>query len=241
MFAPPIDGGNATESVVINLPSTLSGTWYYKCAPTKTKPAQFMLAQDTSVANGSAFNLYFLDPVSETCTAVTITNTTGETMYPIYAYMIDDEYILLGNNSETGNRYKVKLADSTSAKVTKNVSFAYTRQMNDYHITPQHLGGRDTNPSNRLNIYDPVLNRTLPTNVVFGNTYNSAFYFPSGLFSMENDLYWLHTFMAGSYGDTTASCAANPLYLATVNNLDSPVTKTSDKTMKVTYTVTRSS
>lgn len=31
----------------------------------------------------------------------------------------------------------------------------------------------------------------------------------------------------------------NPLYLATVNNLDSVVTKTADKTMKVTYTVTR--
>lgn len=31
----------------------------------------------------------------------------------------------------------------------------------------------------------------------------------------------------------------NPLYLATINNLDSVVTKTADKTMKVTYTITR--
>ena len=35
-----------------------------------------------------------------------------------------------------------------------------------------------------------------------------------------------------------SSVGRNSLYLATVNNLDEPVTKTSSQTMKVTYTVT---
>lgn len=39
------------------------------------------------------------------------------------------------------------------------------------------------------------------------------------------------------YGNSTALCN-NPLYLATINNLNSPVTKTSAQTMKVTYTLT---
>ena len=31
----------------------------------------------------------------------------------------------------------------------------------------------------------------------------------------------------------------NPLILATINNLDSPVTKTAAQTMKITYTLTK--
>ena len=43
-------------------------------------------------------------------------------------------------------------------------------------------------------------------------------------------------------GDPMALCCGNNFfypgnYLATINNLDSPVTKTADKTMKVTYII----
>jgi hypothetical protein len=31
----------------------------------------------------------------------------------------------------------------------------------------------------------------------------------------------------------------NPMYLTTINNLETPVVKTSDKTMKITYTITQ--
>ena len=41
----------------------------------------------------------------------------------------------------------------------------------------------------------------------------------------------------GTYFDRLTAFK-NPLYLATINNLDSPVTKTAAKTMKITYTLT---
>jgi len=47
-------------------------------------------------------------------------------------------------------------------------------------------------------------------------------------------------FVAGiqSSGDMLANVVVNPYYLATINNLSSPITKTADKTMKITYTLT---
>jgi len=41
-----------------------------------------------------------------------------------------------------------------------------------------------------------------------------------------------------SGGDSLACVVVNPYYLATINNLSSPITKTADKTMKITYTLT---
>ena len=41
-----------------------------------------------------------------------------------------------------------------------------------------------------------------------------------------------------SNGDTLSCMVVNPYYLATINNLPSPITKTADKTMKITYTLT---
>lgn len=41
---------------------------------------------------------------------------------------------------------------------------------------------------------------------------------------------------AGGYNNSAK--LLNPLYLATINNLNSPVTKTAAQTMKVTYTLT---
>jgi hypothetical protein len=38
--------------------------------------------------------------------------------------------------------------------------------------------------------------------------------------------------------DGTPYYVVNPLLLYTINNLQTPVTKTADKTMKITYTIT---
>lgn len=44
-----------------------------------------------------------------------------------------------------------------------------------------------------------------------------------------------------SYNDTPSErmTLINPMYLTTINNLETPVVKTSDKTMKITYTITQ--
>ena len=45
--------------------------------------------------------------------------------------------------------------------------------------------------------------------------------------------------LIGSTGDSNIRMMQNPFYLATINNLATPVTKTSSQTMKVTYVISR--
>ena len=45
--------------------------------------------------------------------------------------------------------------------------------------------------------------------------------------------------LLGSTGDSNIRMRQNPFYLATINNLATPVTKTSSQTMKVTYVISR--
>ena len=48
-------------------------------------------------------------------------------------------------------------------------------------------------------------------------------------------------FYSGENGDMynrSKGFSRNPFYLGTINNLGTPVTKTADKTMKITYTLT---
>ena len=60
-------------------------------------------------------------------------------------------------------------------------------------------------------------------------------------FNADHPVFLFRTFMVAEIkesGDTLGCIAVNPYYLATINNLSSPVTKTADKTMKITYTLT---
>jgi len=60
-------------------------------------------------------------------------------------------------------------------------------------------------------------------------------------FNADHPVFLFRTFMVAGIkesGDTLGCIAVNPYYLATINNLSSPVTKTADKTMKITYTLT---
>lgn len=49
---------------------------------------------------------------------------------------------------------------------------------------------------------------------------------------------WYYSYWSGSGYYDRFNVALFPQYLATINNLSSPVTKTADKTMKITYTIT---
>ena len=55
-------------------------------------------------------------------------------------------------------------------------------------------------------------------------------------FNLNNNVTDFGCITAGGYNNS--SKLSNPLYLATINNLSSPVTKTAAQTMKVTYTLT---
>ena len=77
--------------------------------------------------------------------------------------------------------------------------------------------------------YDTTNDTIYPTNGAFNTSYNTGYQ------------YWYEPTMDVIYNrqyNDGIPVASNPLYLATINNLDNTVTKTAAQTMKVTYTLT---
>ena len=81
---------------------------------------------------------------------------------------------------------------------------------------------------------------------VFDRNRNTAYIFNSERMDLRNINYYdghggLRHFYSGENGDMynfNIGFSRNPFYLGTINNLGTPVTKTADKTMKITYTLT---
>lgn len=83
---------------------------------------------------------------------------------------------------------------------------------------------------------------------VFDNSRNTTYIFNSERMDLRNINYVYYSsydsarhFYSGENGDMynySKGFSRNPFYLGTINNLGTPVTKTADKTMKITYTLT---
>lgn len=100
-------------------------------------------------------------------------------------------------------------------------------QMYTLNVMPEGLCGVPADNA-RMFIYDRSQDTMLPTNTMPNQ---SSYWLSPMQYQLEDD------FMC--YNDRYAFLAHNnPLYLATINNLQSPVTKTAAQTMKVTYTLT---
>lgn len=83
-----------------------------------------------------------------------------------------------------------------------------------------------------------ILNDILVPTVKFGDSQGNSLNFFTGFWADCYYYSWYY-YNGGSYGGIARlNVGLIPQYLATINNLSSPVTKTADKTMKITYTIT---
>ena len=186
-----------------------------------------------------------------------ITNTTGVTIFLASCYSTDSSwrkftvkdgymYVPLGTDySSTGGMAKINIKDSTDVTLIPSEyhkfvcdvqgDFLYLGKSNAYY-------GTDT-----VKVYNTKTGEIKETRVKYGSCSHTKKSIPF----KNNDAY---VFLTGGYGtqsnmgevlptnSTDGSrlywygtvCSRND-YLATINNLDKPVTKTSDKTMKITY------
>ena len=90
------------------------------------------------------------------------------------------------------------------------------------------VSSANINQTNNIYVYDHEYKTFRPTNGVnlAAELNNRGYYYEPTLDAFV---------CCGTYGDYLVK---NPLYLATINNLGTPVTKTAAQTMKVTYTLT---
>lgn len=180
-----------------------------------------------SVSNGSTYTFFVFDAEAETLTEKTITNNTGETLYLTYNYIMYFEV--------TETRFFAQAGSSTSFTKVHEISLADSSLVHTY----EKDGSRDY--IQRLTsdlllvggyIIDPTSQTIYPFNC-------------SGTSRQYSDDFDGMTNVAGQKSSATDNQARaivkNPLYLATVNNLETAVTKDSTQTMKVTYTITEAS
>ena len=187
------------------------------------------------INNGTVFTPFMvIDLVNNTAHTVTLTNTTGTILHiTIYGsngcYAIDENYAFWqsdANAGGNGHTYKIKYTQSTDTWTDMGAIGNWQPQQPSPAggiIVPQmlHMLGR---------IYDTVNGTLYPMN----GREDRIRYNP------EQDALSISS-VGGRDEYNGTYLVKNPLILSTVNNLETPVTKTAAQTMKITYTLSKAS
>ena len=245
IFRGCLTNGTEYTPVTVSLPN-LSENYEWtdggKCANC------FFLVPMNNKSAGASITIYKVDVTDGSLATYTFTNNTTKTVYSQGALgyeILDDTYVVLACTD--GTFYKVNYTNGT---VVGQITGAYHNGSTSYQgntwagslfaddlfvigLPPATSGGSFT-----TRIYDSVLNKCTPTNAALRGQIggNGAVTY---VYSPEYDALIFTTMYNVQLNQY--SMFKNPLRLMTINNLDSPVTKTADKTMKVTYTITRAS
>ena len=194
----------------------------YVVSPTKS---------NYTVANNVDYVITEIDVANDyAVTQYTMTNTTGTTLKMSYdrdGTMCYDGYIYLMSNGSPYNIYRQEIGNSANVqKIDTEVRQCYpifAKEKRVYYATESGYSGSwalyiiETDSftmkyPESVTLYDSSHRQYVP---VIGAP--MTYFMTSGSYD-------------GTFGMRTD-------YLATINNLDSPVVKTADKTMKVTYTL----
>lgn len=188
----------------------------------------------------------------------TVKNTTGKRIRNVYTrwysqyrddnMAVKDGYLFcqsyITSSTDAIEFFKIKLTDSTdvvslgtvtNAKLNTNSPMSFSLLSNRLFIHNHMTGATNSTSSNLYaeRIIDDVENVILPVNTRFLRTN----YHHIAICGCDF-LYFTMNYVAYSAGSNALSLEFNPMYLATINNLSEPVVKTSDLTMKITYTLT---
>ena len=233
--------------------------WYDK----STKTA-YLLGDTTSTTlqywtNDSVMTLFKLNlDVAKyediTLETVNVTNKTGKQIFVSSTYKsqllyrnicISNGYLYapLGTARNSADGFaKININDSTDVTVFDTGIYKFTTYVNGDFLYFGDYG--DYGNTKLVKVLNTKTNEIKNTRVKYGRIGNNSKPIPL----KNNDTY---TFLSGgacynsSYGNKAESgddtlfwygtlCSRND-YFATINNLDTPVTKTNDKTMKITY------
>lgn len=232
------------ENITVTLPTTLSGTNTYYCnyEPKSDLLYIYVSPSSSSVASSGTFYVITVDMSTYVATVYEMENPLSSTMYFAPQYMVCSDGRLHYMYSDQKYIRSISLADSTYKSTYLGGWYfsgggcflangmIYTRVRN--YIKDIYY--------NRIAIYDPVAQ----TYEITGDYYlpinlGSYGYQPVPLKNHPLYYYYFYTYSTNSdgTGSSTAYLWLNTKYLATINNLSRTIEKTSDKTMKITYTI----
>lgn len=246
------DGMSKTESYTYEPISGMSnpGIWSY-CGGGIFRTPMTGAASWSSVENladGSTFYYIEYNSTSKTLTKKSVTNSTGVSLglssgygRSIVGFDCENHAIFytVNNQSWFAPVYVMDLTTGTLAlTITADIGvIGFGNGSNDSRfrpvkqIAPGMLMVSGVSSESTCYVCDFVSGTTYPANL----SYDPGCVYNPDIDAIQPGGYgW----GAGS-GITMSGAFKNPLMLTTVNNLDSPVTKTANQTMKVTYTLTK--
>ena len=181
----------------------------------------------TNIADNSAFEFLIYDPSDNSLTLKSIVNTIGTTFDSRKtAYFSEEDRLIIGSNTEPDHVY---VCNGQTGAIVKN--FEFPKRIRYFFVKFQeNLFGNN----GYVNMFDLVNGTAYPTNGI-----SEEFYV--GSYNKQYDCFFANTAdplqltLPDAWGIRVYK---NPLYLATINNLQESVTKQNTQTMKVTYTLT---
>ena len=169
-----------------------------------------------SVSAGGTMVYYKYDLDNDTITKQTMTNSSDTTLYPGYGMTVAHGKVFVNCVNSIIDLFDL----STSVLLKENVG-GYGYRFTDGLII--------VSIGNYPYIYDIDNDTLYPTNGSFSVSYSTGYQY---WYDETTDVIYNRQYNDGM------PVSSNPLYLATINNLDNTVTKTAAQTMKVTYTLT---
>ena len=194
-------------------------------------------ASSTIAANGE-FVVTKINFGTWTATQTVMTNASGIVLYSSSRFAIVHRgYIYFRSNASNYTFYKIQLGNSANVVQLSGTA--------GYAVIPTiAVGGRTywqyaASSTHRLYVTDEATNRLNFSGnqylhyITYSASYSTSYAVPSFTPVINQEMFYYVS--AGTRGTYTFFYLDN--YLATINNLSEPVTKTADKTMKITYTI----
>lgn len=173
-----------------------------------------------------------------TVTQTVMTNTSNVVLYSSSRFAIVHRgYVYFRSNAANYSMYKLELGNSANVvKLSGTASYAV--------IPVFGIGGRTywqyaSSSTHRVYVTDEATNRfNFSGNQMlhyhtYSQSYSTYYVVPGYTPVLNNEMFFYLS--VGDKSTLTFYYLAD--YLATINNLSEPVTKTADKTMKITYTI----
>lgn len=205
---------------------------------------KFATAGCATIASGGTFQVLVYDTTTDTLTEHTITNNTGSTLTytssssssscGLCGFDGTNIYMPLNRGVTDTTMYKIALSDSSVVDTIQHVNTSINYPAHVVQFTKNHVSM--LNPSEQWCIYDSVNHTLYPMNIgSFIKNYasGSTMFGFCGYNETEDVMASASTF---KYGSNNGVCMMlNPMYLATINNLQTTVSKTNEDSMSVTY------
>ncbi len=232
VFCDPLTEKPMIEEQEVSLSSVLSTTSNVTYNFDKEDSTLSIFTSSASTkTNGSAFDMVQINVNTLETVKYTVTNHTGVTVSTSGNYAIcHNGFLLIKGNSSPYNLYKIEIGNWENVEqftmkgidsLTGTVDFAQKGRV--YYKGSQFVIANLEN----MEITPTEHNRSFQS----GSNTGANHYPIIGYLNQTHQSYITTTQVGNGYIQIQAN------YLATINNLTTPVTKTDDKTMKITYII----